>query len=194
MLPLFENVCRACLCNNECDMKTLLDDKLSYIYSLTTSIELNENDGLPHKVCKKCVAQLESVLEFREQCIRNDVTLRQQVINVKQEIPDYPLELKLEEPEANLDSNNISDDSADDREEYDPSYEVKKQPKKRLRKSVCKKTNTRYKAREKFKLECHICSRKMKTNLGLEAHLRKHEGKKPYYCATCIESLIRCPD
>lgn len=43
---------------------------------------------------------------------------------------------------------------------------------------MCKKTNTRYKAREKFKLECHICSRKMKTNLGLEAHLRKHEGKK----------------
>ncbi|XP_034826104.1 zinc finger protein ZFP2-like isoform X1 [Maniola hyperantus] len=75
----WSNLCRCCL-SPETDVSLLNDDEnIREQFLETTSVEVNQGDGLPHNLCNNCYSLMISAYEFRAQCIKVDKELKLQL-------------------------------------------------------------------------------------------------------------------
>ncbi|XP_016843778.1 zinc finger protein 808 [Nasonia vitripennis] len=82
-------VCRTCLREDNDKMVCLFigpaESSLGAKLQSLSCLEVAQGDGLPEKMCDRCVTRAESALLFREQCRAADQALRQAAVRVSKE-------------------------------------------------------------------------------------------------------------
>lgn len=78
----FKKTCRGCMLAVECEYILLACNVANKATSIVeqfmscTSLLVEEEDGLPGILCKKCSTRVEDAFSFRLQCINSDAMLR----------------------------------------------------------------------------------------------------------------------
>lgn len=82
----YQNSCRTCSIELSTDHHELFETeinetKLSDMFIVCTSIELQPNDGLPDRICNHCHCLLIASYQFRLKCIETDVSFRRATVD-----------------------------------------------------------------------------------------------------------------
>lgn len=77
----YNSSCRVCLKNEGDGMSALFtttyqSKKISNMFSSSTSLEIEQGDGLPPLICTKCLKRLIATHDFQQQCLKTDRELR----------------------------------------------------------------------------------------------------------------------
>ncbi|XP_063700782.1 zinc finger protein 470-like [Culicoides brevitarsis] len=185
--------CRACLSAETATRKhkSLSENGLSDIFRDLTQIQISEVSTFT-KVCLKCVKQLKSFSEFREQCLESnkyfeDVLNNPTKVLVKDENQDLDVEVK-DEPEVHSESDDKlkiepeEDSESNEESEDEPSKKSKNITKRGPYKKKSK--NSEEKAVPAL-LFCKNCPDKIFTNkYYFRQHLKSH-NEGPYECHFC---------
>ncbi|VVC89558.1 zinc finger protein 90-like [Leptidea sinapis] len=133
----FNTLCRLCLC--KCNFTTSIfgnvDDDGDSERSITSKIaecinlQMEPNDGLPARLCYKCLFQLNESAKFRAQCMQTESKLRQIVSQLREHDTSYSSEINYNgfDNQKVKDENYIVEDSVvmvvDPSLDYDSSEE-----------------------------------------------------------------------
>ncbi|CAH0403046.1 unnamed protein product [Chilo suppressalis] len=77
-MDTWTDLCRCCLSSN-CTVSLLDADNNKLKFFEITTIEVKNDDGLPHMLCTDCFAIMNSAYQFKKQCIRMDADLKEQL-------------------------------------------------------------------------------------------------------------------
>ncbi|KAL1374853.1 hypothetical protein pipiens_017853 [Culex pipiens pipiens] len=197
-MDLFANHCRLCRAENDStDNWTLLarsghQQTLEKIH-LCTGVQIEADDGLPQRVCRRCVASLDQADTFRRQCQEADAWWRFNFgENVVKPVPITSVYVKpevVEEDELDSDENlkvgveTVLKEEPENSEDSD--YEpVKKEPKSEVKTSKKKKkANPKKRGRTDFR--CSVCSKQFLQKSALEEHEARHSGVRNHECTQC---------
>ncbi|XP_055849432.1 transcription factor Ouib-like [Episyrphus balteatus] len=192
------NSCRICLkADDGSDMELPFDEifEESVLFNkieICGGIKLELRDGLPKKICSKCVTSLNISYEFRDICQTNDLKLKQMLADEELEIKDEPhfeyvQELGTLEELLLSERSNHSADSDDA-----SSSKEKKVKKKRVRQPTNKKKKEKAfpsrkvgRPRTKDSQICELCGNVYPTVYQLTMHRRRHDSEKPFSCEIC---------
>ena len=164
---ILKNICRACLVEESTiDMHSLLDSPkgivIAGIYSKYTKLTVSASDGVSPFVCSKCHDLLNDFKKFQEQCISSyDFLLNCVIKNEPNEIEETVIVLEV--PMA-PDSESSQDYSTD---------------------KVADESSSTVEASKSYPLKCKFCQKGFVSSFQYEAHVRKHQGLKPYLCKKC---------
>ncbi|XP_039745965.1 zinc finger and SCAN domain-containing protein 2-like isoform X1 [Pararge aegeria] len=75
----WSNLCRCCLSPESYVSLLNYDEHVNEQFLETTSIEVKQDDGLPHNLCNNCYSLMISAYEFRLQCTKVDKELKLQL-------------------------------------------------------------------------------------------------------------------
>ncbi|KAJ8960777.1 hypothetical protein NQ318_020071 [Aromia moschata] len=162
-----DKICRCCMGENE-DMLNLFENKqdiegstsvlLSEMLTACASVEVLFGDGLPYNLCDSCKDKLLNAYVFRLQCQRSNSTLR--VLSNAESKDDITKE---------EDVNFVQPDDISKEEDERPLSE------RVLKQEIPKKNDTGF--------PCNFCHKVLRTNRGLQGHLRVHTGEKMSQCS-----------
>lgn len=184
--PNIEQNCRACQDKTREDSRILIfaSVKLPDIFKETTSLDIQENDGLPEILCLTCYNRLLEAYNFRKMCSAAALHFHQILSANNQE--DTATE-NAKDPTAalNEDIAEISDsaseksylhpDSIMEILEDDPAVPVEAEKTQKLK---------------KFNVECNLCNLIFFRKEGLEIHMMvKHQGFESCQCLICGTSF-----
>ncbi|XP_053694440.1 zinc finger protein with KRAB and SCAN domains 8-like [Sabethes cyaneus] len=72
-----DRVCRTCLVEKDKDqLKDLFECELAVTVMGCINIPIEESDGLPSHICLDCLHEVERICNFRQQCERSDIAIR----------------------------------------------------------------------------------------------------------------------
>lgn len=158
----FSKICRACLSSSG-PMKDMFSDSTLDVFRYCTSVEIFDGDKLPKMICQPCLELLNKLLQFKQEAVRSHEILKQysSSVAVKGEIvqPQVPIDREVDEAPDNYD---LGDTILKSKRKTVASKEKCKQ-KSKLRKAL---------------LKCSVCAKGFIKYENLEAHMRKHFGKK----------------
>ncbi|KAL9706648.1 hypothetical protein quinque_010166 [Culex quinquefasciatus] len=74
----FDQVCRICMKSSH-ELQSIfgLPENIPELVRLLSQVEVLESDDLPKQICPECVSYAESAVEFKERCIRSNLTLQE---------------------------------------------------------------------------------------------------------------------
>lgn len=179
--------------------------------------KVEENDGLPQKVCSTCIEHANTAYIFKRRCEEVDEKLRfilsriptspipepEEIKPTEPEIKEEPIEkyYKIESPERteekNIEAikNYFSDEYFNDEIKWDDDI---KDPIRKSTCNICNKTvNTRYlkshlRIHSKEKpYACDTCNLKFSLRENLRRHEKIHTGERPYQCEFCDKTFIQ---
>ncbi|KAL0861665.1 hypothetical protein ABMA27_009153 [Loxostege sticticalis] len=108
-MDTWSNLCRCCLSSNSTISLLDSDENVALKFHEITTIEVTEEDGLPQKLCGDCYMILNSAHQFRTQCIKMDLELKQQLQALLQQAQtEQDLEEDIEQEEE--DDDDIAND------------------------------------------------------------------------------------
>ncbi|KAJ8960779.1 hypothetical protein NQ318_020073 [Aromia moschata] len=161
-----DKICRCCMGENE-NMYNLFENKsdiessssvlLSEMLIACASVEVLFGDGLPSNLCDSCKVKLLNAYEFRLQCRRSNSTLR--VLSNAESKHNITKEENI---------NYVQPDDVSEEEDERPLLErvlIQGRPKK-----------------NDNGFPCNFCHKVLRTNRGLQGHLRTHTGEKMSQC------------
>ncbi|GJQ86443.1 hypothetical protein Trydic_g10350 [Trypoxylus dichotomus] len=192
-----DKLCRSCMCEstnvrNLFEVKDALGDQSHLIADMLmtcASVEITKGDPLPKVICAQCELKLSVAFEFKQQCEKTDVSLRELVQGtVHKTDAEYNThtcdECGITFPKAYLLSkhmkehkNRILDDAGgDDVSEY-------------LKDSFSNGENQDKSDNDKY--ECKFCSKVLSTYVGLKIHVRRHTGSNLHACDVCKKTFTK---
>lgn len=191
-------ICRVCLRSDSKIKKKCMslfekykNGVISDTINSIAKIGIQENDGLPQKICPDCLLELDTAINFKSKCESSDNLLRSTLLNdniiVKSDdiAPDeLDIEIKKEEPyEEPLGDYGEVDFLNDDY--LDDSYDLKNSPQEIL--EVIKE-KPKSKAID-LKLECHDCGGFFKSKCKMKVHWKKVHLPEKLICKTCMRAF-----
>ncbi|KAJ2941388.1 hypothetical protein O0L34_g3592 [Tuta absoluta] len=103
------NLCRCCLSP---DSEVSLLDEVNNVkekFLEITTVEVDETDGLPQKLCSDCFSIMTSAYQFRRQCIKMDTELKLQLEALLQQTKENEEAMEEQESQGTIsDSDDIS--------------------------------------------------------------------------------------
>ncbi|KAL4716515.1 hypothetical protein ACJJTC_015943 [Scirpophaga incertulas] len=78
-METWSGLCRCCLSANTKISILDTEENIKTKFLETTSIEVKQNDGLPNKLCETCLSLMNSAYVFKQQCMKMDQDLKQQL-------------------------------------------------------------------------------------------------------------------
>lgn len=156
-------------------------------------MQISLTDGMPSKICSECWDQCAKWSLFRQQFRKNDATLRGLLMfsNTAKTEDTRPLDVVIEDDVIFADENEANEanevveqllavgdlliDSEITEEPLPSTSPDEGAPEAKTDKEPTKLTS----------LICPHCDKKFRKHTMLEAHIREHQGKKPFVCPTC---------
>lgn len=181
--------------------------QLSEMFTACTSISLYPEDELPYLICAKCQGNLEAAYEFRLQCLRTDLEIRQaynffkdapcspttsattttnNIEHNKQRSPE-PNQIKIKE-ESNDVELKIETDHAQDSDYNPASNDIDTENEKSQDSDDSEMSLKRLKLElsSKNRIKCELCGKKFKKKNALKNHaVMYHNVEKPFECVIC---------
>lgn len=181
-------ICRVCLCTAKKKSMSLFEkykDSLVYDYiNSLTNVQIKENDGLPDKICRVCLQDLERAIHFKQKCEDSNVFLLSTVnSSTPVEIDVKEVVVKKEEPqETSLEFIETENDYFDSSELYDGDLVTTKREKK----SGNKINLGLHKSRAiDLKLQCDDCGEYFKSKCKIRVHWKQVHYKQNLICQDC---------
>lgn len=184
-------ICRICLEKNS-DLQYLYNSFKQQSFALyinsIANVTITKDDKLPKNICKTCIEELETVVNFKEKCEKSNAILNAFVnqndndigntminkITIKEEREEF-LEnknikvIKHEKPKTSIFENDLSNTSTSD---YEPA------PKNRSRSKIKKSVD---------RLDCLECGKTFINETKRKMHwYNVHNGKTYKTCKTCL--------
>lgn len=177
-----KNTCRVCLAVITGKSLSLFEQfkdhfVYTYIHSIS-SVRINKNDGYPNKICKDCLLELETAVQFKEKCETSDKFLHSTLTSKN---VDISLDIKKEESEKDEDvelKRELDEESCISTTEY-PNVEMVAVDSSDFTLDI--------EYSEKTQFQCYDCGEYFRTKCKLRVH-----WKKMHYAQSCIRVCPRC--
>ncbi|XP_026477408.1 zinc finger protein 267-like [Ctenocephalides felis] len=199
-----EIVCRICMIQQE-NMIDIFqynmgNDAANAFLMRFCNVMIVQGDGLPSKICVKCLRCLKTTYKFKKQCEQTDFILRQKVQEqhaLKQEKADINLGMH-KQPESNENENkSIYQNSCDN---FYPTYTQTNPEQTPIQQNeesikvianIIKEPNLK-KTKARKNATCPVCYQKFVCYEDYQVHVQKHNGdiEKPYKCKACGKSYL----
>lgn len=150
-------------------------------------------DGLPSSMCLDCVNQLNNAYNFKEQCEKTDISLRDWINN---QLTEEPIDEKQNDLLSGTNFLN-NDNNEFISNEHDYFYE------KKFQSHCCTNCPQTFPTKHELQLHqqidhvtndsltCKICLKQFEFPSHLERHMRIHNPPKIYICKICDKRLTR---
>ncbi|KAG5868809.1 hypothetical protein JTB14_026127 [Gonioctena quinquepunctata] len=201
-----ERICRSCL-----DQKGMFnvfivkheDSQLSELYAMISSLELEESDGLPSKLCSGCVDILKQFYFFKKRARESEIILKKTFINLEQDIL-VGSAVKSESEDGDAECANEDEQSYINGEDFHKKNFFggdKTKPHAPTKDLTCTFCDLKFDSDTLYRLHrrkeadlrrkkkacpiCHkfICASKLKD------HINCHTKERPYECGICNEKF-----
>ncbi|XP_049885692.1 zinc finger protein 501-like [Pectinophora gossypiella] len=194
-----KGVCRVCLStSNGKDYVSLYEKHKDYfifdhINSLA-NVQIKENDGFPNKICRLCLTELETAIDFRQKCEGSNLILQNGLLTqtpnsieifIKKEEPqdgEPPAEEPQEcDPAAYLEEDHFFDNSEYNAEDKDFSSSTE------FTKNILNKVELGLRKSRSIdlQLQCHDCGSFFKSKCKLRVHWKQVHATANLVCGDC---------
>lgn len=165
---------------------------------------MQEGDGLPQKLCDKCVMTLKMIYTFQKQVIKAEEEFRKLLriqLDVKHELPDDTYSLKLENDlECYATQNDFGlnilpkdEDGADNSNfsfldsEFKDEFKIRNSPPKKKKRQTCLHCQKVFFKRKVYEKHIGVCIKKT-LDIKTESH---SENQEVYQCPNCDVSYSK---
>lgn len=145
------------------------------------------SDNLPSNICTECIEKINSIYEFRTNCIKNQEVLLVRVDQLKQDNCTIKIENCQLDNYQDAEENDNLMDSINKHLQNETDKKLSKSENKKKSKTTIKKgkiVNSKEIGKLKYQQllrPCDVCG-KMIERARLEAHSNRHKGIQPYAC------------
>ncbi|KAF5288591.1 hypothetical protein FQA39_LY15370 [Lamprigera yunnana] len=172
-----QKICRSCMCEST-EMRNVFETKdsetgqiqLAEMLMSCVSIQVIIGDGLPVQLCVSCETRLDSAFEFKQQCQKTDLALRELI---HKRIPKK----SIKEESLDLDPQDLSDRFHD--QEVTESL------------GDSDRSEMTNQSKDTLLFPCCYCQKVLRTKKGLKIHQRRHTGEKLRSCHLCHAKFTR---
>lgn len=201
-LLTMDKICRSCMCEKT-EMRSLLEVSnnstfdtqyslpLAEILMACTTVQINIEEGLPMLLCDDCEERLISAYQFKQQCEKTDLTLREfthqqlsEKVEVKPDVGGFSdNEEHIEEGDSYLSK---YDGSVGSDEDIFKCGQCSRKFKSRL---SLRSHKLSHKSKSKLKT-CQICDKTVNPTDMLQ-HIQTHRDHLPHRCIDCGMGFTR---
>ncbi|KAI5634970.1 zinc-finger associated domain (zf-AD) domain-containing protein [Phthorimaea operculella] len=183
-----KDLCRVCLSTTKRKYYSLFEKRKNYVVfdqiNSFTNVQIHENDGFPSKICRSCLSELETAINFREKCEGSNLILRNSFANLTKTSDDIDIKdvvVKKEEP-PELDpqvAEFFEDHFFDTAESFEPTDVIK--PEKSDLNNI--ELGPRPSRAIDHHLQCDDCKQYFKSKCKLKVHWKKVHLTEKLLCS-----------
>lgn len=183
-------VCRVCLSTAKKKSMSLFEKYKDYLIfdyiNAITNVQIRQHDGLPDKICRTCLQELDTAIHFKQRCESSNVLLQSSnFVNnpMPLEIDVKEVVVKKEEPqETNLEFIEPESDFFDSSEPFDNGLISEQQ--ERISGNKVDLGLRKSRAID-LRLQCDDCGEYFKSKCKLRVHWKQIHFKQNLICHDC---------